>query len=112
MKTGNDAISGCLGVILGTVLIIVLSSLVGGYTLSVLWEWFIVTTFGLTPLNIWQAIGVSSVVSFLTHEASSQDTSKYSSYGEWLIAATATVIARSVIYLVIGGIVYSFIQGG
>lgn len=37
-----------------------------GYVLSVLWGWFVVTTFGARPLGIAAAIGVSCVVSFLT----------------------------------------------
>lgn len=45
---------------------IVLGSIWRGYVLSVLWAWFIVTTFGAKPIGIAAAIGVSCVVGFLT----------------------------------------------
>jgi len=35
-----------------------------GYVLSVIWSWFIVTTFGLPELTIVQAIGLSIVVGY------------------------------------------------
>lgn len=39
-----------------------------GYVLSVLWGWFIVTTFNMQALSVTQAIGLSCVVSFLTYQ--------------------------------------------
>lgn len=39
-----------------------------GWTLSVLWGWFVVTTFGLPALSIPQAIGATIVVSFFTYQ--------------------------------------------
>lgn len=38
-----------------------------GYALTVLWGWFVVNTFGAQPLGIPLAIGLSMLVSFLTH---------------------------------------------
>ena len=50
---------------LGFIAAIVLGVAFGGYVLSVLWAWFIVTTFAVMPLGIAQAIGVSLTFGFL-----------------------------------------------
>lgn len=55
----------------GTLLLISLVMLpvgliLNGYTLSVLWSWFIVTKFGLPPLAIAEALGLAIVVGYFT----------------------------------------------
>ncbi|MNL15671.1 hypothetical protein D3C87_1366730 [compost metagenome] len=57
-----------LGVLklLGWVALLAASSVWRGYVLSILWGWFIVSAFGLPPLTIPLAIGVSLIVGFLT----------------------------------------------
>ena len=45
----------------------VISTLMGGWAISNLWEWFIVPTFHLQPLSVVQAIGLSMVVSYMSH---------------------------------------------
>lgn len=47
-------------------LMIPVSMILGGLTLSVLWGWFIVTTFGVQALGIAQAIGLAMVVGYFT----------------------------------------------
>lgn len=39
-----------------------------GYVLTCLWGWFVVPTFALPPLTLAQAIGVSLIVGYLTHQ--------------------------------------------
>ncbi len=39
--------------------------------LTIMWGWFVVPTFNVKPLLMVQAIGLSMVVSFLTHQLSS-----------------------------------------
>lgn len=64
-----------IGYISTAVFTIVIGSIWRGYVLSVLWAWFIVTTFGAKPISIAAAIGVSCVVSILTfhHRATPKD---------------------------------------
>lgn len=45
---------------------IVLGMIWKGYVLSILWGWFIVTTFGAKPIGIAAAIGLSFSVTLLT----------------------------------------------
>ena len=40
-----------------------------GYTLSILWQWFIVTAFAAPPISVVQAIGVVLVVQLMTFKA-------------------------------------------
>lgn len=57
-----------IGIATTAIAIATLGSIWRGYVLSVLWAWFIVTTFGAKPLSIAAAIGVSCVVGFLTKQ--------------------------------------------
>lgn len=68
-KIMNTVFLGLI-VILSTAGLFALASIVNGYVLSVLWKWFIVPVFGVTPISIPVAIGIALVVSFLTHKTS------------------------------------------
>lgn len=39
--------------------------LLWGWTLATLWGWFIVSSFGLAPLAVWQAYGIAMVAQFV-----------------------------------------------
>lgn len=43
--------------------------ILSGYVLSILWAWFITSTFGLPALTIPVAMGIMVVVSYLTKQA-------------------------------------------
>lgn len=58
------AVFGLLSLFITVPLAVVLR----GWVLSRLWFWFAVPIFGLTPLGIAQAIGVSLIVWMLTHQ--------------------------------------------
>lgn len=49
--------------------IVVASTLLRGWVLSILWRWFMVPTLGLPALSIPQAIGIALVVGMLTHQS-------------------------------------------
>jgi hypothetical protein len=60
----------CAEVILAIIavpVLLVMSSIINGFVLTVLWGWFVIPLFSLPPLNIPQAIGISIIVSYLTH---------------------------------------------
>ena len=91
-----------LGLLLGVAGLIVVSSLLNGYVLSVVWGWFFVPVLNLPPISVLQAIGIAMVVSFLTYH----DSGKKSSEQE-----TATLVAmifvRPFITLFFGWILHS-----
>lgn len=41
--------------------------------LTVLWRWFVMPQFGLAPLGVNSAIGISLVVEYLTHQVGVKD---------------------------------------
>lgn len=49
--------------------IMVMSCLLRGWVLSILWRWFMVPTLGLPALSVLQAIGIALVVGMLTHQS-------------------------------------------
>lgn len=67
MKT-ETAVLAVIGSLLGIPAAIAISTILNGWVLSILWDWFIVSTFGLPILTIGQSIGVSMVVSFMTYQ--------------------------------------------
>ena len=72
----DKLIDGCLkilGVLVLAGVVFVLSPILHGWALSLLWGWFFVPTLGLPSLSIVQAIGVSIVVSFLTARYAATD---------------------------------------
>ena len=65
-----------IGYIVSFLTFIVLGSVWGGYVLSVLWDWFIVSHFELKPLTLPVAIGLAMVISYTTHQYDQTESSK------------------------------------
>lgn len=59
-----------LGLVIG---IIVIMSVIHGWVLTCLWEWFIIPTFHLDPLSIKMAIGLCLVVGMFRGNVSTSD---------------------------------------
>lgn len=79
--------------------------LLEAFVLIKLWEWFVVPTFGLSLLNIPQAVGISLIAAILTHQdIPSQADDEIAKK----IQACAPFI-RMLILLVMGYIAYLFI---
>ena len=55
--------------VIGIVGVLFLCAVFGGYSLSIMWGWFIVTAFGVPALNIPQAIGISMAVRLVTYQS-------------------------------------------
>lgn len=62
-----------VGYIISFVALIVFGVLWSGYALSILWGWFVVPTFHLPALSIPAAIGISMIVSYMTHQRPPED---------------------------------------
>lgn len=82
--------------------LISLTAIINGWALSILWGWFFVPVLHLPSISIPQAIGISLVVSFLTHQY--RKTEQKDNYEEIMYAFVKPVTA-----LVIGYIVKSFL---
>lgn len=65
----KGAVYICVG--LGIAVWVIIMGVYRGLVLSVLWGWFAVPTFGLPSISFVPAMGISLVVSFLTHQPQS-----------------------------------------
>ena len=82
------------------------SIILSGHVLSVIWGWFIVSTFsGIPPLSIPQAIGLESVIRFVT----SHYTDGGNESDENTIRRIVFRLSYPIIALGVGAIVKAFI---
>lgn len=83
----TESVLTLVGAVAFVPLVSSLSALVSGYVVSTLWGWFIVPVFGIKALSIPQAIGLSLVTGYLTHQTMPEDT-----------ASTAAKITNVILY--------------
>jgi len=77
-----------------------------GYTLTVLWKWFIIPMFHLPPITMIQAIALMLVINFLFKDTK-VDWKKKTEPSEFL-SSIGTVILQCGMILLIGWIVTKF----
>jgi hypothetical protein len=75
-----------------------------GFALSMLWQWFAVSTFGAAPLSVAQCIGLSIVAGAFTHQF--QPTQKTE---EDRKAFVLSWVIDPAVYLLIGYVVRQFL---
>jgi hypothetical protein len=105
---GQEGRVKAVGFITTTLVLIVYSSVLNGWTLSKLWSWFIVRQFEVRPLSVPAAIGVALVVKFLTVELNSKDKSE-KSFLESIGIGAAMVTIKVFVMLGLGAIVKMFL---
>ena len=80
-----DGIAALIAVAI-VVFVITVLTIVRGYILSYLWEWFI-TPLGVMSISISHAIGISMIVAYLTYEGAKKEHEAWVQLGVSLIAA-------------------------
>jgi hypothetical protein len=95
----------CLGLTFLIPLVTVGLYALNGWVLSLLWQWFVTTTFGLSPLTIPQAIGVAIVVGFLT--SSYKDTKQEERKGLAVLVPVFGAVIGNLVTLLAGYILYT-----
>jgi phosphoglycerol transferase MdoB-like AlkP superfamily enzyme len=90
-------------VIIGGIFLIIVSFIVDGLVLSILWKWFIVSIFNLPLLTIPSALGLSFLISYM--KPYKKDGLKKEDLAEAITAA----IVQPIIFLLLGYIVHLFI---
>lgn len=96
-----------IGYITTFLVTIVLSALWSGYVLSVLWRWFVVPPFGAPALSVGYAIGIASVVGYLTQPYKSNADDKTRS--ALLAEGVAVAAIKPAFALLFGWVVTLFI---
>lgn len=105
MKDNNTL--ACFGLVFVAVISVVVSAVMTGWVLSVLWGWFIVPVFSVPHLSVGTAIGLSLVVDILVRQRKSSSEKKELS--DIIIEAVSYAILSPLLVLFIGWIVKLFI---
>ena len=88
-----------------SILTIIYSTILNGWTFAKLWSWFIVSTFHLPTLSIAAAIGISIVVTYLTHQTDLNKEKSEKSFGEQLFTGFLFSTFKSLFALSFGFII-------
>jgi len=83
---------------LGLVLLGILTTVLNGFVLTVLWRWFVVETFGLKSLTIPQALGIALVIGFLTSHYSGEDKRSILEKAIYVVLAPLFFLAIGFVY--------------
>jgi len=65
MSKESVSASGCLGVLIGVVVLIVLVALIFTIPVYFLWNWLMPAIFGIKTITFWQALGLNLLCGFL-----------------------------------------------
>lgn len=101
-STGEKAAAGLL-VVCGVPVVMTLAYIYSGWVFVMLWGWFVVPAFGLKPLTIPLAVGLSCIVTLLAPHIDDYQRRKETSG-----FAALTPLLRPLILLVVGWIVQHF----
>ena len=85
----------------------VLGAILNGWAFQTLWQWFVVTKFGLPMLTNAQAIGLSMLVSFLTTDTRDLKTNETDMAAK-ISTMTGMLVARPVFTVAIAWVVYVY----
>jgi hypothetical protein len=78
-----------------------------GFVLSLLWQWFAVGIFGMQPISIPEAIGVSLLIGYLAHQMTPGDEREAK---DKLIESVAFLISKPTIFLLVGWVVSLWVK--
>ncbi|MHA2377623.1 MAG: hypothetical protein ACXAB9_15840 [Candidatus Thorarchaeota archaeon] len=110
MNKNNDVLAGCGMESIIAVLVLILAPVayaVRGLVLKQLWIWFVTETFGIIPITSIQAIGLSIVVGFLTHQE--YESKKDRTTSEAATSLIVSVFIGPLLALAAGWVVHLFI---
>jgi hypothetical protein len=92
-----------LAIVIGQLSLSAVSIVLNGWAFSILWGWFIVTTFGVMPITIPAAIGLGFVVSYLTKQAHCKvDTSNEAIWYDLRVSVMKPFVALGIGWIVKG----------
>jgi hypothetical protein len=102
---------GCLTALVGFVIVLVITSVVEGYVLSILWRWFVIDTFGasIPQISVAQAIGLALVMNLLIDHTSSSNSDSSSSPVEILLLGLGLSLLKAGVALFWGWVIYQFV---
>ena len=102
MRDEDKTVYGCLGALAYTAVALPLSSIFRGFVIAKLWAWFVSAPFGIRPIGIALAIGLSTLIGLCTYQYEDNEGKKGTV--ERLVDATLMAILLPSICLLIGWI--------
>lgn len=96
------------GWICSYLLLIPLSITFSGYALSILWDWFIATQFGLGSISIPSAIGLALIINYTTYQSDIEKDNEKMEHSERLGKAVGMAIVRPSMALFTGWVITLF----
>lgn len=105
MKEEENAVLSCSGALFLLFVIIVGDAIGQGLALSVLWRWFAVPLFELPELTLWQALGVSLVVSAAMSKNVDLESNNESDLLTKIFKAVGVIVLRPLFLIGIGWVV-------
>lgn len=99
----------CFGLFSLTIITIVVSSVMNGWVLSILWGWFISPIFNVPNISVLAAIGLSLVAGMLT-TSNSSDGEKRKDTTDLIATVLSRAVISPLLTLFIGYIVNVFIR--
>lgn len=81
-----------------------LATIFQGYVLTLLWQWFIVTTFTVAPITLVPAIGLMLVVNYFTNQVNLNDSER----PNYQVEIAVVHILKPLLFLVAGFIIHLF----
>lgn len=91
----DETIGGCVGLTLSVPVVACYYAVLHGYTLSTLWRWFVVPTFGVPEISKSMAAGLWLIVAALRYQVGRRDdmtTKQLLADTLWQAKATAFVL--------------------
>lgn len=101
----NDDFASIMAKFLVGIVLFVLAVVVDGFVLTYLWGWFLVPL-GLVQIGMAHAIGVSILVSYLTHQTNNSDDNDDASKTFWTMIITS--FCKSGLVMLMGYVAHSF----
>lgn len=97
-----------LGLLTIVIVSVIVSVLMNGWVLSILWGWFISPLFGLPPLSVASAIGLALIFGmFMRTDNLNEDKTK--NLGEMIVFLVAQAVLSPLFTLFVGWIVKQYI---
>jgi hypothetical protein len=106
-KSIGKILIGCVVLLMKSVF----EAIISGYTLSVLWGWFMVIRLGLPPLNAYQSIGILVVVSFMMYQGNGSGIEKNDDETFWdsIFKASGVAVLKCGVFLCLGWIIHKLL---
>src|SRR6476619_7135305 len=82
MRDEDKTVLGCLGVAGYFAVIVPLAAIFRGFALMKLWAWFVSQPFGVRPINIALAYGLSCIIGLLTYQSDAAKSDDEKSFAE------------------------------